>query len=278
LSVLREEQVLFSIGEFSRITGLSVKTLRFYHEKEVLVPSCVDSGSGYRYYDLNNIEKARIITHFRELEFSLREIKDILDHYDDQADILEYLERHKQVIETRIRHHRNIVISLDNLISSEKEAMRAMEESSFEVQEKVVEAMLIAGIRMKGKYCDCGKGFSQLFKKLGRHIFGKPLILYYDGEYKEDDADFEPCVPLRKKVEAEGVSIRKLPGGACVTLLHKGPYDDLGRSYAKILEYIRQKKYETILPSREVYLKGPGMILKGNPKKYLTEIQILIKE
>ena len=79
-------------------------------------------------------------------------------------------------------------------------------------------------------------------------------------------------------MEAEGISVRELPGGRCVALLHKGPYDQLGRSYSKILEYIKQKGYQTILPSREVYLKGPGMIFRGNPKKYLTEIQILIKE
>lgn len=51
----------------------------------------------------------------------------------------------------------------------------------------------------------------------------------------------------------------------------------MGRSYCKILEHIKQKGYETVLRSREVYLKGPGMIFKGNPKKYLTEIQILIR-
>ena len=42
---------MFSIGEFSKITGLSVKTLRFYHEKELLAPTQVDPQSGYRYYD-----------------------------------------------------------------------------------------------------------------------------------------------------------------------------------------------------------------------------------
>jgi effector-binding domain-containing protein len=38
-----------------------------------------------------------------------------------------------------------------------------------------------------------------------------------------------------------------------------------------------QVEEKTLLPSREVYLKGPGIIFRGNPKKYLTEIQILIE-
>ena len=62
-----------------------------------------------------------------------------------------------------------------------------------------------------------------------------------------------------------------------MALLHKGPYNELGRSYAKILAFVKEKGYEVLLPTREVYLKGPGMIFKGNPKNYLTEIQMLVK-
>jgi DNA-binding transcriptional MerR regulator len=47
------------IGEFSKVTGLSVKTLRFYHEKGILVPSSVDEATGYRFYDSSKVEKAR---------------------------------------------------------------------------------------------------------------------------------------------------------------------------------------------------------------------------
>lgn len=68
-----------------------------------------------------------------------------------------------------------------------------------------------------------------------------------------------------------------MPGGKCVSLIHKGPWDKLGDSYERIMSYIKEKGYETVIPSREIYLKGPGIILKGNPKNYLTEIQILIK-
>ena len=81
---------MFTIGEFSKITGLSVKTIRFYHEKQILTPSAVDGSSGYRYYDHAKIEKARIIKHFRDMEFSINEIKQILETCDDQADILDY--------------------------------------------------------------------------------------------------------------------------------------------------------------------------------------------
>jgi len=47
-------------------------------------------------------------------------------------------------------------------------------------------------------------------------------------------------------------------------------------SGARIMDYVQKKSYDALLPLREVYIKGPGMIFRGNPKKYLTEIQIMI--
>jgi len=60
--------------------------------------------------------------------------------------------------------------------------------------------------------------------------------------------------------------------------MHRGSYQDLGRSYRQLFEYMRAKDLRPRTPSREVYVKGPGMIFKGNPKKYLTEIQFLVEE
>jgi effector-binding domain-containing protein len=113
---------------------------------------------------------------------------------------------------------------------------------------------------------------------MGRNISGNAFNLYYDSEFKEEDADIETCLPVRKGKDVDGISIRELPGGHCVSLIHKGPYETLGRSYEKIMAYIKEKGYQPKLPSREVYLKGPGMIFRGNPENYLTEIQILIEE
>ena len=119
----------YSIGEFSKITGLSVKTLRYYHDRELLIPSYVDDSSRYRYYDNANIEKARIIAHFRKMEFPIDDIKQILDNYDDQADILDYLEKHKQAIRDRMSRYKKIASSLDTIISNEREAIVTMKSS-----------------------------------------------------------------------------------------------------------------------------------------------------
>lgn len=271
------DRSLFTIGEFSRVTGLTVKTLRFYHEQGLLSPTAIDQATGYRYYDETKIEAARIITELRRLDFSLAEIGEILKSCTDDADLLDSLKRQRQSIEARMRHDREVSRRLDQLILLEREVREAMQNVTFEVEQKNLEPMLIAAVRMKGKYSDCGHGFARIGKRFGRQICGKAFLLHYDGEFREDDADFEACLPIRRGESTDGISVRELPGGKCVTLMHQGPYDELGRSYAKVLKHVKANGCEIAMPTREVYLKGPGMIFRGNPKKYLTEIQILTK-
>jgi DNA-binding transcriptional MerR regulator/effector-binding domain-containing protein len=267
---------LYSIGEFSQATGLSVKTLRFYHEKGVLIPSSVDEATGYRFYDASKIEKARVIMRLRQMEFSVEDIAAVLGECSDEGDILNYLERQKNVLQQRIREDRDIIRSLNEIIENENAAKQILAGGNFSTEERTLEPILVAGILMKGKYNDCGVGFSRLGKAVGRYLAGKPFCLYYDGEYRDGDANFEPCFPIRKEVTVDGISVRTLAGGRCLTLMHRGAYDQLGRSYARILKQVEERKLKISLPTREVYVKGPGMIFKGNPKNYLTEIQLPI--
>ncbi|HEV3167748.1 MAG TPA: MerR family transcriptional regulator [Isosphaeraceae bacterium] len=269
---------MFRIGDFSRITGLPVRTLRFYQEKGLLVPTAVDDASGYRYYNAASVEKARVIVALRAFEFSLEDIGAIIRDHDDEADILDYLDGRKAKLRERIRCHQDMIRTLDRIIRTEREARQAMALPTFQVEEKNIPPMLVAGVRLQGKYSDCGKGFAQLGRAVGRLACGKPFCLYYDDEYREDDADFEACMPVRKPMRVDGISVHELPGERLVTLLHRGPYSLLGRSYARILESISEHRQSVVRPTREVYLKGPGMIFKGNPKNYLTEIQLPIAE
>lgn len=276
---------MFTIGEFSKITGLTVKTLRFYHEQGLLAPSAIDDQSGYRYYDADKVERARLIRSLRELEFSLPEIAEILRDWESDSDLVSQLERHKKSLAAKALHYRQIEKRLDRVIEEHRQARTIMNSASFAVEEKTIPSMEMAGVRMTGRYSDCGRGFAQIGRRLGRYLGGPCFLLHYDSEYKDDDADFEACFPLRaggaeKAATKNGpgeISIRPLPGGRCVSLLHKGPYEQLGPSYEKVLDYIKSKGYEIEMPTREIYLKGPGMIFKGNPQKYLTEIQMLIR-
>jgi DNA-binding transcriptional MerR regulator/effector-binding domain-containing protein len=266
---------MFTIGEFSKLSGLTVKTLRFYHEEGLLVPTFVDPDTSYRYYNESQIETARVIAYLRSLEFPIGDIKQLLVTEDEHG-LLDRLERQRLQIKEQIKRLQRTVRSLDQFIAEERQG-QAMAQTSEGVTEKNVHALLVAGIRMQGRYNECGKGFGRLGRSFGRLICGKPLMLHYDSEYREDDADFEACLPIRQRKAVEGVSVRELPATHCVALVHTGPYDQMGRSYAKVLKWIKEHNYKVVLPTREVYLKGPGMIFKGNPKNYVTEIQIPIE-
>ena len=64
-----------TIGEFSRASHLSVKTLRHYHEVGLLEPSEVDPANGYRYYAEDQIPVAQVIRRLRGLEMPVAEVK-----------------------------------------------------------------------------------------------------------------------------------------------------------------------------------------------------------
>lgn len=269
---------MFSIGEFSMASGIPVRTLRFYHDEGILVPAVVDPATNYRTYDLRNLEVAHVIVALRNLEFSLDDIRHILADCRSDADLLDHLETQKASLAEKLTHYQTALDSIDQLITDHRQSREEekMPTAKPEITERTVEPLLIAGIRMTGRYSDCGQGFAKLGRRLGRHIAGQPLCLFYDGEYREDDANFEPCMPIGKKVDADGIEIHELPATRCATLLHHGPYEELSKSYARLMKYVKQHSYALTLPTREVYLKGPGMIFRGNPKKYVTEIQLPI--
>ena len=263
-----------SIGEFSKATSIPPKTLRFYHEKGLLIPAVIDRESGYRFYDQHCFERAKIITALKRLDFSLGEIAEILEQADDDQDILEHLESQKKRIRQEVERNRTIIKQIDQIIVMEKESKKLSEELSNAVQEKETDSLLVAGIRIKARYSDCGKVFGTLGRRIGRQISGKAMCLYYDGEYKEEDADFEPCFPISKAIDAEGISVHEIPSTRCLSLIHEGSYDELGQSYAKLFDAARQRELTVQLPTREIYVKGPGMVFRGKPENYITEIQV----
>jgi len=81
-----------SIGEFARRSRLSLKALRLYDERGVLVPSRVDQASGYRYYDTDQLDAARLVVMLRQLQLPLAAIKELLacDPAEAAARIAEY--------------------------------------------------------------------------------------------------------------------------------------------------------------------------------------------
>jgi DNA-binding transcriptional MerR regulator/effector-binding domain-containing protein len=268
---------MFTIGEFSKITGISVKTLRFYHEEGLLVPTSVDEATGYRYYDGSLVELARTIAFLKNLEFTLAEIREILGDEDDEAALVAALQEQRKTIDQRIRRLKAAARSLDQFLHSQREGKMLAIKPEFQCELKDVPPLKIAAVRMHAPYNQCGQGFAKIGKAMWNHICGPALLLVYDMDYQEI-ANYETCMSVKGGRSQGDIEVRDLPAVHCVALLHKGPYEQLGRSYQKALAYVKEKGLTIASPCREVYLKGPGMFLRGNPQNYLTEIQLTIEQ
>jgi DNA-binding transcriptional MerR regulator len=265
---------LFSIGQFSRLTGLTLKAIRLYHERGLLPPSWIDESSGYRYFTDRDVERARTIVRLRGLELSLSEIEELFTSYDVGAGALAFLEQQRQRIAARRQRLGHVARELDRMIRAEREALARLADEPAEIVEQTLEPLLVASLRWKGTYAETGRMLGRLYRTYGRRAAGPPLNLYYDDEYKDEDADIESCLPVRPAGPAAGFSVRTLPGGPCVSLVHRGPYSELGRSYGRLMRYLQEHRYAWSLPIREIYHRGPGVLFKGNPKNYLTELQV----
>ena len=145
---------MLSIGELSRATALTVKTLRHYHERGILVPTHVNPSSGYRYYGERAVERAGVIKALKELAFSLDDIAAILEDCSDDAEAVHFLEEQRAAIGARLAHLRSITTALDTVIRNEREAKK-MENNTFTIEDKEIAPQLVAGIRMHGRFEAC---------------------------------------------------------------------------------------------------------------------------
>ena len=110
-----------SIGDFSTVSHLTVKALRFYHEKGVLVPARVEAGTGYRFYTPQQVERATVIRRLRDLEFSIREIQELLSESTDDHDIVNQLQSKHDNVRERIAVERRVQRMLAQIIQQVKE-------------------------------------------------------------------------------------------------------------------------------------------------------------
>jgi DNA-binding transcriptional MerR regulator len=266
---------MLTIGEFSAASRLTIKALRMYHDEGILVPEKIDPVSGYRYYGDASWHRARTVTLLRELGFSHNELKEILKDCKDDSELQGHLGGRLKAVKQELDRIRTVHDRLELYLESAKE--QTMKQASG-IQLKVVPELIICSIRYKGTYGDIGGYFGTLFKQAGRHFRGPAMALYYDAEYRENDADIEAAIVVSKKLELDGIACRVLPSQTVLSLVHYGPYDSLGSSYRQLFEARNDRNLKALLPSRELYLKGPGLILPRKPEKYITEIQVPVLE
>lgn len=259
---------MYLINQVSKITGLTKKALRYYDEQNILSPSCRDDENGYRWYSEDDVKKAHLIQMLRKFDFSISEIKDTLNVAQSEEDLSYVLKEKIENIENHIAKEKALIRD----IKKELEPMFSESgEKNYVITIEDIAPVTVAGLRIKDGYDQVGKYIPKLLKEVKGDANGNIFNCYYDEDCVET-ADMEICVPVRKMVSGNGVSSRKLPSVKAVCTTHYGSYDTLKYAYKELFRYVNEKNIHLLIPSREEYIKGPGMIFKGNPEKYITKI------
>ena len=125
------------INEFAKLAGVSVRTLHYYDEIGLLKPAFVDEQNGYRFYDEISLERMQEILFYRELDFELKSIRDILSSpdYDKQKALAEQ----RKLLELKKKRLERIIDALDGATKG-KVTMAAFDNSDYETARKQYEA------------------------------------------------------------------------------------------------------------------------------------------
>jgi len=104
---------MYSIGQFAKKTGLTIRALRYYDEKGLLKPAGITDG-GQRYYDDSNLVTVQKIVTFKYLDFSIEEIRQLLQ---EDLPILDSFKQQKNLLEQKRQQLDQMIASLDTAIA-----------------------------------------------------------------------------------------------------------------------------------------------------------------
>lgn len=148
----------------------------------------------------------------------------------------------------------------------------------YEIEIKQIEPICVAFLKVQGQVKEANKHFPDVFKAIHGKRCGSPLFNYLSISPETREGIVELCVPTETEPSGSGVMMKTLPGIKALCTVHIGSYETLNIAYNALKQEAKLKNIKLGMPIREVYIKGPGMLLKGNPNKYITEIQIPIEE
>ena len=269
---------MLKIGDFSRLSRVSVKALRYYDEIGLLKPVEVDRFTGYRYYSAEQLPRLNRMVALKDLGLSLVEVSQLLDE-NLAADRMASILRGKQAeLEQRLQDSQRQLARLEEWLRTLEKEVRM---PAYEVVIKKVDRQTVVSVRdVIPTYGDVGQLFGELFGYLGSQGInptGPPLAICHDDEYREKDVDMEAAVPVAGKVPGnKRVKYRELPAVAQMAcVIHRGGYDSISQAYNAVMAWIDKNGYRITDHDREIYLQGPG---QGEPASYVTEIQLPVEK
>jgi DNA-binding transcriptional MerR regulator len=256
---------MFKIGDFSKLTLVSIRMLRYYDEVGLFKPAEIDSFTGYRYYSAKQISTLNLIVSLRDMGFNVSDIAIALKEQSD--DNLKVLLKQKEV-----------EIEINNAIKNLKKERINM---NYNVSIKSVPSYKIISLR---DTIPAYNAEGMLWDRLGRYMEEKRIscsnicyATYHDEGYTEGPVDVEVVMEIQKLLtDADGFTFKESePIEKAASILVPGEYENIASAYNFLGKWIEENGYAIAGATRQLPIKGPWN--ETNSKDYLTEIQMPVR-
>jgi DNA-binding transcriptional MerR regulator len=264
--------VQITIGDFSRMTHLSVKALRHYHDVGLLEPVDVDPSSGYRLYDVAQVPVAQVIRRFRDLGMPVDEVRSMLTAPDVETRnkvIIAHLER----MESQLAETTATVASLRSMLEG-PELTAPVEHRRLEETPALA---ITSRVDMEGFVAWWTEAFSELRRVLDDLQLTRsgPDGALYPNEFFElwegETTAFIPVGGARSDLALPaGVSMTVIPAAELAVMVHAGNLDDLDQTYGALGTAVATRGLGVDGPIREYYVVSPLDVT--DPADYRTEV------
>ena len=265
------------IGEFSQMMQVTVKTLRHYEQKGLLLPDEVDEWTGYRYYSLDQMQKLQSIRDLQRLGFSLDEIKDL---YDDVSHTPSVRQLTEKIEETELQL-KQLIVRRNRLLDwrNSRKEMKTMEKFSIQSLPEIIVAShreVIPDYAALGPMCyeKIGPEMQRLGCKCPTPEYCFTMV--HNKEYTPTDIDIEYCEQVEEMGQDSSIiQFKRLPAiHKVLCMKHVGPYERFYESFIEAFRYIEEQGYKVAGQPRTSYIDGAWN--QDDPEKWLSIIQIPI--
>lgn len=252
---------MIRIGDFARLSQVSIVTLRHYDEFGLLEPIAVDPVTGYRYYSVGQLPRLNRILSLKDLGFSLEQIRDVL------KDGVTVEQLHGMLRLKRAEAERRLADEQERLARIEARLRQIEQENTmpdYEVVLKTVAPTLVASRRITIPTNDqVPEYLNPAFMEVFSYVSGqgvKPssphLALWHTSADTRTDEDAEALVPIDRPLPGtESVKVYELPGVQVASVVHHGDFKDFTQTHVALLKWIEANDYRISGPFREIYLK-----------------------
>lgn len=270
---------MLKIGDFSKLSRISIRMLRHYDEIDLLKPEKVDAFTGYRYYDESQLLAAGRIQVLKNMGFGLSVIHEIMEKYADAAELERFLLIKRKEIEEQEQQVRQKLRLLDSTIEWLRKDGNIM---GYDVNLKTLPERYVASVRQViPTYADEGMLWQLLMSETRTLNLqeGSPsyeMAVYYDGEFKDKDVDVEvQRAVVGKHQDTEHVRFKNVPAVEIASATFKGGYEQINQVNEAVAKWIYDNGYEFDGMAFNIYHVGPGVT--QNPEEYVTEICYPVK-